>query len=468
MQITVYSGFSKRINSTKRPATGGVTKDVYLKDGCDYKNPIFTLRTLDLTINYVQAFGNYYWAECKNLDGHNTEIHCHIDRAATYKTNIGSYTGLIEYCSASTDVTITDPRNAPTGLVEFSITNAPFTSDPFSSTGCYILTVLNDKANGECGCTTYYALLPAQLEDLSHELYDTSWWTQTIDQFQGVHDSLVSCIWIPIDITKISGSSEKIAIGSDIMSSAMGKKISNRLLFRGTGSVAINYSANSGTAGPGMTYLERSPYCTGVLYLPFVGYVPLSTDVAAYTKNITIHCIIDIITGDVAYQLDYGGYAIESYSGSIATKMPISSATYDGVGVAGGLLTSIGGAVGTLASAVTGNIPGMLGSAGVAIGGATSAVVKSIELHTQINGSNSSAIGANLGTNPYIIMMQSTPENTSLLSYQAEHGMPYFKVATVSSCGGYVKCHDASVSIPGDGEDQSTVNALMNSGFYYE
>lgn len=439
-----------------------------LKDGADDHAPVFTLNTLDMSINYVEAFGNYYWAEVKNLDGHRSEIKCRLDRMATFRGQIGAYTGLIDYCSASTDVTITDPRNAPTGLVDFTITNAPFTSDPFSSTGCYILTVLNDKANGACGCTTYYALLPAQLEDLSHELYDTSWWTQTIDQFQGVHDSLVSCIWIPIDITKISGSSEKIAIGSDVMTSASGKKITNRLLFRGTGSVAINYSAGSGSAGPGMTYLERSPYCTGVLYLPFVGYVNLSTDVAAYTKNITIHCIIDIITGDVAYQLDYGGYAIESYSGSIATKMPISAATYDGVGVAGGLLTSIGGAVGTLASAVTGNIPAMLGSAGVALGGATSAVVKSIELHTQINGSNSSAIGANLGTNPYIIMMQSTPENTSLLSYQAEQGMPYFKVGTVSALGPFVKTNNASVSIPGNGEDQSAVNAIMNGGFYFE
>lgn len=467
LQIKTYSGFSKRFNSTKRP-TGGTTKTVELKNETNIKSPTFILNTLDFSINYVEAFGNYYYCDVKNLDGHRCELICTMDRPATFKGQMGSYTGLIDYCSASSDVTITDPRNAPTGLVDFSITNAPFTSDPFSSTGCYILTVLNDKANGECGCTTYYALLPAQLEDLSHELYDTSWWHQTMDQFQGVHDGLVSCIWIPIDITKISGSSEAIAIGSDVMNTASGKKITNRLLFRGTGSVTINYSTNSGTAGSGMTYLERSPYCTGVLYLPFVGYVPLSTDVAAYTKNITIHCIIDIITGDVAYQLDYGGYAIESYSGSLATKMPISSATYDGVGVAGGLLTSIGGAIGTLASAATGNIPAMLGSAGVALGGATSAVVKSIELHTQINGSNSSAIGANLGTNPYIIMMQSTPENTSLLSYQAEQGMPYFKVGTVSALGPYVKTNNASVSIPGDGEEQTTINAMMNAGFYYE
>lgn len=468
MNITVYSGFSKRINSTKQPTGGTPISNVYLKEATDIIHPSFIISGINMTINYVQAFGNFYYAEAKCLDANRTELVCELDHMATFKTQVGSYTGLIEYCSTSSDVTITDPRNSPTGLVDFTITNVPFTADPFSTTGCYILTVLNDKANGECGCTTYYALLPAQLQDLSHELYDSSWWTQTIDQFQGVHDGLVSCIWIPVDISKISGASEKIAIGSDVMTTAMGKKISNRLLHRGTGAVTINYSTYSGTAGPGMTYLEKSPYCTGVLYLPFVGYVPLSIDIAAYTKSITLHSIIDVITGDIAYQLDYAGYAIESYSGSIATKMPISSATYDGVGIAGGIMTSIGGAIGTVVSAAAGNIPAMLGAAGVAIGGAASATAKSIELHTQINGTNSSAIGANLGTNPYIIMMQNTPENTSLLSYQAEQGMPYFKVGTVSALGGYVKCANASVSIPGNGAEQETVNGYMNGGFYYE
>lgn len=467
MLINVWQGFSKRSNSTKQP-TAGTQKIVLLKDIVNVKSPVFIIESADNNYNYVEAFGNYYYCDCERLDNSRVKLNCRMDYPATFKSQMGSYTGLIDYCSASSDVTITDPRNTPTGLVDFSITNMPFTADPFSTTGCYILTVLNDKANGECGCTTYYALLPAQLEDLSHELYDTSWWTQTIDQFQGVHDGLISCIWIPVDITKISGTSEKIAIGSDVMTVAMGKKISSRLLNVGTGAVAINYSAYSGTSGSGMTYLEKSPYCTGVLYLPFVGYVPLSVDIAAYTKSLTLHSIIDIITGDIAYQLDYAGYAIESYSGSIATKMPISSATYDGVGIAGGIMTSIGGAIGTVASAATGNIPAMLGAAGVAVGGAASATAKSIELHTQINGTNSSAIGANLGTNPYIIMTQSEPKNTNLLAFQATHGMPYFKVATVSACGPYVQCHDASVAIPGDGEEQNMINSMMNSGFYYE
>ena len=46
--------------------------------------------------------------------------------------------------------------------------------------------------------------------------------------------------------------------------------------------------------------------------------------------------------------------------------------------------------------------------------------------------------------------------------------MPYYEVANIGSLSGYVKCYDASVSIPGDGEEQDVVNGYLNSGFYYE
>ena len=90
MTIVTWSGFSKRVNSTKQPlAASGTQRTVLLKDGCDVKAPVFTLNTLDMSINYVNAFGNYYFAEVKNLDGHRSEIRCTLDHMATFKTQIG-------------------------------------------------------------------------------------------------------------------------------------------------------------------------------------------------------------------------------------------------------------------------------------------------------------------------------------------------------------------------------------------
>ena len=57
----------------------------------------------------------------------------------------------------------------------------------------------------------------------------------------------------------------------------------------------ITITPSSGGAGGAMTYLEKAPYCSGVLYLPFVGFVPIDMDVAAFTKSIQIDGWVDIL-----------------------------------------------------------------------------------------------------------------------------------------------------------------------------
>lgn len=464
MNINTWSGFSKRENSTKQPAPASATqKTVLLKDGADDHAPVFTLNTLDMSINYVEAFGNYYYADVKNLDGHRSEIRCKMDRMATFKTQVGAYTGLIEYCSASTDVTITDPRNTPTSLIDATATTLSLSGVSFNTVGGYIIGVLSNNVTGDVGVVDYYTMTTAQMQAFSQELYDQNFIQLIQDQFTNSKDSLVSCIWVPM--TGIGGSSTPIHIGRETMT-ATGGHISDRIVSFGSGLTTVSFSSSSGGAGAAMTYLEKPPYCTGILYLPFVGIVGLDMDILAFTKSIQLDGYVDILTGDIVYNVKYGAYRTSTYNGNVATKIPISSAGYDALGVATGSMTAIGGIAASIGALVTGGGSALAGLGIAAAGGLGAA--KSAELHTMINGGNSSAIGANLGTNPVIIIYQNVPAENNLTAYQAAHGMPYFKVGTVSGCGGYVKCHDASVSIPGDGEDQSIVNGIMNAGFYYE
>ena len=464
MTINTWSGFSKRENSTKRPAPASATqRTVILKDGADDHAPVFTLNTLDMGINYVEAFGNYYYADVKNLDGHRSEVRCKMDRMATFKTQIGGYTGLIEYCSASTDVTISDPRNTPTSLIDATATTLSLSGVSFNTVGGYIIGVLSNNVTGDVGVVDYYTMTTAQMQAFSQELYDQNFIQLIQDQFTNSKDSLVSCIWLPM--TGIGGSSTPIHIGRETMT-ATGGHISDRIVSFGSGLTTVSFSSSSGGAGAAMTYLEKPPYCTGILYLPFVGIVGLDMDILSFTKSIQLDGYVDILTGDIVYNVKYGAYRTSTYNGNVATKIPISSAGYDALGVATGSMTAIGGIAASIGALVTGGGSALAGLGVAAAGGLGAA--KSAELHTMINGGNSSAIGANLGTNPVIIIYQNLPAEDNLTAYQAAHGMPYFKVGTVSGCGGYVKCHDASVSIPGDGEDQSIVNGIMNAGFYYE
>ena len=68
LTINTWSGFSKKFNSTKRPDPNAATAHTAtLKDQTGIKSPTFLMKTTDLSINYVQAFGNYYWCDVKRI-----------------------------------------------------------------------------------------------------------------------------------------------------------------------------------------------------------------------------------------------------------------------------------------------------------------------------------------------------------------------------------------------------------------
>lgn len=467
MQIKVWSGFSKRINSTKQP-TGGTTVDVLLKAETDIKNPSFILTSTDFTINYVMAFGNYYFCTPVNLDASRLELKCTMDYLATFKANVGAYSGLIEYTSASSDVTITDPRNKPTSLITMTSTAFTLSGINFNTTGGFIIGVMSDSPGGNSGVVDYYALTQAQMHTFCQNLYDISFWTQLQQFFTDAQQSLVSCLWIPASGWGGTDTPGPIRIGAYDVPNSNGARIVDRVVNFTSGATTINFSAASGGAGASMSYLEKPPYATGYLYLPFVGIVPLDMDIVAFTKNVSLEGSVDVLTGDIVYKIKYGAIPGNTYAGNIATKMPVTGASFDAVGVASGVLTAIGGVVATIGAIATGAGAAILaGGAGAAVAGAANAI-KSTELHTMINGATSSALGSHLGVNPFAIVVQNEPSESNLLAFKNSHGMPYFEVSSVSSLSGFIKCADASVTIPGDGSEQDVVNGYMNSGFYYE
>lgn len=460
LTIKTWSGFSKRVNSTKQPLdTAATSHTVLLKEGADLKKPVFELNTLDLTINYVQAFGLYYFAYVENIDGHRCNIVCTIDYMATFKTEVGAYRGLIEYTSSASDLMITDPRNVPTNKIAHaqSLSDLSWTCD---SAGTYILGVLGSQG-GPTGMTTYYSMNAASFILFMNEAFSTGIIDDIINDFNGVQNCVVSCFWVPLDRSWVnshfSGFNEAIQIGRCQGMTAQGYKLTSRLYTESDDlQVAFNTSYSA------KTYLHKAPFCTGNIYLPFCGSVPLDLDLFADDPNIVITMTLDILTGDIIYYVSQdAGWIVSSYSGNCASKIPVSGASFDGIGVLQGISQAVIGGTQLMAGDVRGL--GSVMSAGMG-------TVRSLQLHSQGNGAISSAAQGGYSqawqvkVNTYI----QEPTETNLTAWQAEQGMPYFKVATVSSLSGYVKCANASVSIPGDGEEQNVLNGYLNGGFYYE
>ena len=110
----------------------------------------------------------------------------------------------------------------------------------------------------------------------------------------------------------------------------------------------------------------------------------------------------------------------------------------------------------------------VLGSAQGALG-----IAKSLSVDNIVIGGNSSPLAfaqdSNIRIENHRIMpIHGATSAAELEVFRAEQGMPYFNNATISSLSGYVQCRAASLSIPGDGDEQDVVNGYLNSGFYYE
>lgn len=470
MVIKYWTNFSKREDETLRPSGTGTQINVALKEPCSILRPSFILSGNIPNLNYIRVdeWDRYYFAsEQTKLTNGTYRLDCVYDPLASYKSQIGGYKAFIEFATSSTNKRIYDPRNKPTGALTVTPTTLSFTSNKFSETGCYIIGVLNSKTNGTGGAACYYAMTEAQILTLGVELYDSAIDTQIENQWFQVQQSIVSLIWVPIDYTTLlPGTTEHLYIGKKEMI-AEGKKLTTRVLTMTTGATSIDYASYSGGAGADMTYLENAPFTTGEMYLPFVGIVPINVEECAYTKNMSIEATIDLLTGDIVYQIKYGVATSQSFSGNIATKMPVTGNSYDAIGVASGTLAVIGGAAAAvIAIASEGGAVPLMAAGGSMLAGAASAA-KSTQIHTMINGSNSSAIGAHLGLTPWVAIIQQTPTMTDIEEPKAIHGLPYYKTDTIGNLSGFVKCSGASVRIPGFKEEKDAVNSYLNKGFYY-
>ena len=462
LSINTWSGFSKRVNSTKKPDPNAATPcSVLLKDACDIKNPIFELADLDFTINHVEAFGNHYFAHVQNLDGHRSNIICTLDYLATFKSQIGAYNAYVEYAASAPAqlIYIDDPRNAPTSVV----TNNTTHEDPtwtVDDAGCYLLGMANAVSIGNCGAPSYYVMNASELSAVTTAIFDPNFITNIKNQFNGVFDSIISCIWLPFDKSFITGNgSAQVPVYAGNQDLGVGNMsyLTKRVWKK---RVYVSLPSIGGYNG---TYIQSGKYVTASIYLPGVGVCPLTYDI--YKDNstgVTVDIYLDFITGDILYYLSTaspnGTGESQCFSGNVAAKVPVVGSSYDGIGVAQGILSTAK----NIAS--LNPIDAISGALGIA---------RSLSVDNIVTGSNSSPLSLIHDKNIRIETHWQVPIHGAISAaelevYRSDNGMPYFNRATISSLSGYIKCSNASVSIPGDGEEQNVVNSYLNNGFYYE
>lgn len=471
MQIKVYSGFSKRRNSTKQP-TGGTTVTVVLKYPVDKVNPSFDVAATYAGSNYIYVsdWGRYYFVTgVTYLTKDIVTLKCASDPMASAKTDIGSVKAPVEFATSSTNLLVTDSRNRPTfkyDVVTTTILDLTAKTPAFMhSPGRYVCGIVCDQG------LKYFVFTESNLDNLCHALFKTSFIQAITNAFFDMKNVLISCIWLPF-IPVNSGTEQIITVSGESLLDYNGNVVkapvvSDRYHEYDGGSVTISYPYD-GTYNVD-NYLDAPPYTSGSIYLPFVGVVPFDPDIFFNDKTITLKMQIDQYTGDLVYEMhDSSGNMLATYQGNCATQIPVAGQTSNPSGAIPGALAVLGGGAGIAAGIATMNPAAIIGGVG-AIAGGSAAGISSMSHHTQVNGNVSSGVGAQLPLVASVTVRTRRPTETAIeTAFQTDNGWTYYKDETISNLSGYVKCYGASVSCSLTPGEIDTINGYMNSGFYYE
>lgn len=471
MTATFYKNFTKRKNSTAQPSSGD-TKTFTLKEGCSIENPVLLLTGNEFTYNYVSAFEHYYFIDdIKSVRNDLTEYYCSMDVLATYKTDIGNYNALVERSDSFYDALYPDPAISIKDDFDFAYTQA--SPGIYDSSGCFIVSVLNNIGSGT-GFTCQYAMSKTNLESLASYV-NTDWgsaitpapgegaagildWLQAT--FLKTANCIIDCIWIPIALSDISGSSETVKIGVDTVAGVTGTRLTGPTMITSqalTAAIPHIYSVGD--------FRRCSPYTTGKLFIPGYGTADYNTADFEPSGNMYITTIIDVSTGDtVVYLTNADDCIVSSYIFNIGVSCPVGH-------IGSNVTETVGGVLTTASNIAVGNALNR-GSVGQ-IAADYAAASSGISTLTSALGVTASYSGRKGGRamwkdNKYYQVNIYAHKTQGLTSVQTSSGRPCMVVHQLSTCSGFVKCINAAVPIAGMSGEKDQVNAFLNSGFYYE
>lgn len=439
--------FSKRKNSTKRPAGQGTSVSCLLKADTTFQNPTFKLKlSLDnaLQYNYLKWADHYYFINSTmSLNNDMVEITASEDVLATYRTEIGNYTCFIERSSKQTTLA-NDNMYVPTNDWVLTTRNVSHREKIMTQTYSqqYIIRVVS-----KTGVASYY-INGIQLNSLLDYMYTESNFADVItdavtklmfDPFKYI----VDLKWVPfVESAFKNNKVEAIQLGF-WNSGVMAKRIDEDTVVNFSYSFAFN---NPLYAISDFRYYSPS-FSTYFIKLPFIGVVALNP----YKIDESVNALyqFDATSGLCNVFLQSKKVVFASYQFQLSVPVQIG---YASTNVAQ-LTTS---AVSLVSAGLQGNIQGI--SAGIDV--ARSITAPEVSMLGTIGNISNILNNQILEFNSYAC--------TSLDPDGASEGYVDGNVRVISSLTGFVKCRDASIQVAGFEGDQDQVNSYLNSGFYFE
>lgn len=459
---------------------------IVLKSPTSYRNPSMHVSVSGgFPYNYMDWDGWYYWVDdVVSVGNDRFEIRCSLDVLGTLRQYILATTAFVLYdTSANTEL--------PDGRLSVKTTkNVTINSGAFSYLGGHsfpggtiVAGIITDRG------ASFYQMDGSTADALLHNINDTeipgllpipsiSWSDDSIEEIcdgigrvietiginfvkalrhllgsRSASDCIISAKQLPVAPGAITGTSETIWLGT-WNSQYTGKRITNRIVLD-SADVAIPWQFAD--------WRRNSPYTELYLYVPFVGLISLSPGDLIADTNIHILASLDVISGDVVFEVSTGtGRYIGQYGGNIAGAYAIGSSA---VSIGQQVVTAIGATAAGAAIIATGGSAAVM-AAGIGASGITGIIASNTPTPSCIT---SGGGGASLGLAATCYCISVTHDtNVAPNSVSASIGTPTMEQKTLSSLSGFVQTRCASVSAPFYDGIIDECNRLLDGGVFIE
>ncbi len=480
--------FSKKKNSTKRPGSGSllVSADCVLKDPSGVIAPELYVYLNDETIPananyaYIPKFNRYYYVTEWTWNKGAWTVSLTVDSLASFKTEIGASTQYVLRSQSDYDLNVADdiyPFKAAFTheFKSFSVEGSGELGDPFPyhtiPNGYYVVGIINSDSNAVGSCS-YYRFIDSEFKKFKALLMNVNNYTSDSTEIERYRQDfnpisyIASVKWFPCSIPVDSGTPiSSIPFGWWTLSGSF-------ICYRITGAPAVVANAavipqNNMPRHPRLnvfgSYLENEPYSKYTLVFNPFGIFPLPALQIARGNSLYLTCSVDPISGEGALRVftpftdggTTGQVDLVHATTKIGIDIPMAQISRDFVRNTNSLL----GVVGSVASALLGNVEGIVSAAQGFVDMKASDVPQ-----VQASGSMGSLAIYYLSTKPRLVCeFMQMPDHGP-----AYYGRPLCKVKQISTLSGFIKCGNVEIDLPATEQEHNDIIRVMQEGFEYE
>lgn len=469
--IAQFYKFKKQQNSTAVPNDTTILYNlpIRLKSGSSIANPVLEIsqpvENVSFTeVNYCRILGlnRYYYVMNMEYDRGLWIVTLKVDVMASYRGEIGADTRYILRSSAESDGSLTDLAYPTKNKVVRQVKRKRIWSAETIEEGCYIVTTLANQGEG-LGAAKLWGLTHKQFDELNDKLFGAGDFTiadfvvnsELVNKLLNPGQYIVSCVWYPFSIEKITSKTEQEAlfIGKSGIAGVKCYAIWSESHFIEELFVLslADYKHPQIERG---AYMAKQPFSRYRLYIPGFGVVPFDVVSSDYAQAAVV-VGIDLITSTAILTVTNDAGEVYKTTASFGIRVPMCQSENGMLSKMANVFTQMAG---TVAAGARGDLAGTI-----------SGGLSSIESAWNCS-SNMQHFGVPAGClniyNDY-----ATLEATYFLATDEDvnrKGRPLHARRQIDKIPGFIICGDGYTKISGLCGEYDEVNRIMKEGFYYE